>query len=275
MDWDHLHRHLLQTLKELTSAEEAHSELRLWIEDGFGHDLAWLTLHGQDRVDEPTQRQLKTWIERRKKGEPCQYLWGHTRFRGRFFHCDPRVLIPRPETELVIEEALARRSAREPLQVWDVGTGSGIIGVTLALETDWMITASDLSAEALSCAKENALHHQAPLKFVQSDLLQACRGSLDLVIANLPYLSPSVRDHLQPELHFEPSQALFADEAGYALMKRLLQEGWQRQVPLMIFEIGHDQAPPLTLLAEQMGWPQVRTTRDWNGFDRVLVVEKP
>jgi hypothetical protein len=58
-------------------------------------------------------------------------------------------------------------------------------------------------------------------------------------------------------------------------MKRLLQEGWQRQVPLMIFEIGHDQAPPLTLLAEQMGWPQVRTTRDWNGFDRVLVVEKP
>ncbi len=275
MDWDHLHRYLLRTLEELTSVEEAQAEARLWIEDGYGHNLAWLALHGKDSVDDKIQRQLDTWIERRKKGEPCQYLWGRTQFRGRFFRCDDRVLIPRPETELVIEEALSRRLSSASMRVWDVGTGSGIIGITLALETQWTITVSDLSSKALDCAQENAHDHQIQLKFVQSDLLQACTDSLDMVIANLPYLSPLIRNQLQPELHFEPSQALFAEDAGYALVERLLKEGWDHQVPLMILEIGHDQANQLKRIAKKIGWPHVQTTRDWNGFDRVLVVEKP
>ena len=275
MDWDHLHRHLLETLETLTTPEEARAEARLWLEDGFKRDQAWLTLHGEDPVNRDDQQRFHTWLERRKRREPCQYLWGGTLFRNRRFRCDPRVLIPRPETELIIEEALARRPAETPIRVWDVGTGSGIIAVTLALETQWTLTASDVSLDALACAKENALHHQVSLQFVEGDLLQAHGDPVDLVISNLPYVSPLTRDQLQPELYFEPALALYAPEEGYALEERLLREGKHRSVPLMILEIGAGQAERLKPLAREIGWPHVETSHDWNGHDRVLVVEQP
>ena len=275
MDWDHLHRQLIETLRMFSTSEEALAEARVWLEDGFGKGQSWLTLHGHDRVSLDDQYQFHIWLERRKRREPCQYLWGKTTFRNRLFKCDSRVLIPRPETELLIEESLARRSAETPIQVWDVGTGSGIIAVTLALETRWTLTAADISQEALTCAQENILHHRVAVQSINSDLLREAPPSLDLVVSNLPYVAFETRDQLQPELHFEPALALYASEEGYALVKRLLKEGYDRSIPLMILEIGAGQAKQIQILSHDLGWPRVETTCDWNGHDRILVVEQP
>lgn len=275
MDWHQLHRRIRDRLESLTSPEEAQSEARIWLEDGFQRSLDWLALHGTETVSSEDQQQLQSWLDRRSLREPCQYLWGRTRFRERSFRCDARVLIPRPETELLIEEALARRSADRPLQVWDVGTGSGILAITLALETSWIVTASDLSPDALACAQQNALDHRAPVHFIESDLLEAASGSIDMVVSNLPYVDPATHSQLQPELHFEPSLALYASEQGEGLITRLLRDGRRRSIPLMLLEIGAGQADRLRSLAHTLGWPQAETLRDWNGHDRVLVAEDP
>jgi release factor glutamine methyltransferase len=153
----------------------------------------------------------------------------------------------------------------------DVGTGSGIIAVSLALETGWQVAASDVSAGALAVARENALALKAPVAFHGGSLLEAVPDPLGLVVANLPYVDPADEPGLQRELAFEPASALFAPDRGLALSTELLAQARTRKAPACLLEIGAGQGGELCRRAMGLGWGKAMVHQDFAGHDRVLI----
>jgi release factor glutamine methyltransferase len=214
---------------------------------------------------------VDAWLSRRSQGEPWAYLLGWAPFRGRRFQVTPATLIPRPETELVLEAALEVGRRLKVLHACDIGTGSGILGISMALETDWQVTATDISAGALEAAKANATALGASLSFSQGDLLAAVKGVAGLVVSNPPYVDPADAPGLQRELGFEPATALFAPERGLALSTEILRQARRRSAPACILEIGSGQGAELELRALAAGWKRVVVHQDLAGHDRVLM----
>ncbi len=225
---------------------------------------------------------LEALIARRIAGEPTAYIVGQREFYGRDFHVTSATLIPRPETELLIEAAIeaSRRTARPrgPL-ITDIGTGSGAIAVTLALELPHAeVYASDVSSEALAVARENALHHglERRVSFRRGSLLEGLDTRVDIIVANLPYvtlgdwqaLPTEIRDH-------EPRVALEAGMDGLDLIRRLLRQAprYLRPGGSVLLEFGAGQAEALRVLATEQ-FPRARTevAIDLAGLPRVLIV---
>ncbi len=214
-------------------------------------------------------------IDRRSRREPAAYLLGRREFWGREFAVDDRVLVPRPETEHLVELALSL-SLPSMARILDVGTGSGCVAVTLAAERrSWRIVASDLSTAALAVARQNALRlvPDRQIDWVASDLSDALRlDSFDLVLANLPYLDPTRAVELAPELAFEPPDALFAGRSGLALLERLLGQADQLAPgSYLAYEIGGDQSAAVAAAAGRESWDLLATGRDLAGFERNLL----
>jgi release factor glutamine methyltransferase len=233
-----------------------------------------MVIHGRDEVPAALMIKVDGWLERRRTGEPWAYILGWTEFRGHRIDVSPAVLIPRPETELVLEVALATGRQLGVDRACDIGTGSGILGIFMALETHWTVSASDLSPEALTMAQHNARRLGAKIVFYEGNLLAPIQGPLGLVVSNPPYVDPADRPTLQRELDFEPEMALFAPEAGLALSHELLRQAWERQAVGCVFEIGAGQGAELCRRAREMGWPQAECRPDWAGHDRVLIVTR-
>ena len=193
--------------------------------------MAWLFAHGEADVDPDM---IEPQLERRRAGEPLQYIRGRADFYGREFLVDDRVLIPRPETELLVEQAVARvpRGAR----VVDVGTGSGCIAVSLALERpDLRVIGVDVSVAALAVAKRNRDRLGARVDFAASDLLESVRD-VDFIVSNPPYIPEGDMATLQVEVTYEPRSALTPGPRGTEVIERLLRSG----VPAIV-EIGYEQ----------------------------------
>jgi len=216
-------------------------------------------------------------VERRAKGEPIAYIRGIKEFYGLALSVDPRALIPRPETELLVELALERvgvlltaapREAGVPLSVWDVGTGSGAIAVALAVESrrrrydqDLAILATDISPEALALAIENAVGHGVAdmIEFAPADLLAGVEHApVDLLLANLPYVPSAVVPTLPVAASYEPVAALDGGPDGLDLVRRLMLElpGALCATGLALLEIGSDQADAVVSVAAELlpGW---------------------
>ncbi|HWQ10201.1 MAG TPA: HemK/PrmC family methyltransferase, partial [Holophaga sp.] len=202
---------LASALAGFLDPQEAHAEAFRWFEEGLGLGRSWLVLHGEEPVPDGTRHEVEGWLVRRRTGEPWAYILGWTEFRGRRFQVDRGTLIPRPETELVLEAALDIGRRLKVSRVCDIGTGSGILAASFALETDWAVTATDLSPEALAVARRNAGNLAAKVTFLQGDLLVPVPDPLELVVSNPPYVDPADRPGLQRELDFEPTMALFAE----------------------------------------------------------------
>jgi release factor glutamine methyltransferase len=189
----------------------------------LSRDRSWLLAHGDELLDAAVHKQLRTMATQRLARQPLAYLTGCKEFYGRQFAVTPDVLIPRPETEQIIEE-LARLQPRPGDELLDIGTGSGAIAVTAALEWPGLIvTATDTSSAALAIARKNATSHDAHVRFSMSDLLERtpqkpCR----FIVANLPYVDPTW--DRSPETDAEPALALFAHDNGLALIKKLLAQ---------------------------------------------------
>ncbi len=259
-------------LSEFLDEREAASEVVRMFEEGLGRNPTWMVAHGDEAVPENVRRRVTDWVERRRKGEPWAYVLGWTRWRGRRFVVNSATLIPRPETELVLEAALETGRRLGVRRVVDVGTGSGILAITLALETDWEVGATDRSAEALSVARTNAEALGARVDFRQGHLLEAWpTGSLGLVVANLPYVDEADRPNLQRELAYEPSMALFAADRGLALNTELLTMARRRGAQGCVLEVGAGQGEELARRARNLGWTRVLHHPDWAGHDRILV----
>ncbi|WP_243288782.1 peptide chain release factor N(5)-glutamine methyltransferase [Geothrix terrae] len=258
-------------LAEFLDHAEAHAESLRWFEEGLGLPRSWMAAHGGDLVPDEVRAQVSTWVRRRRTGEPWAYILGWCFFRDRRFKVTRETLIPRPETELLVEAALDVGTRLGVSRCVDVGTGSGIIAASLALETDWQVSASDLSPGALAVARENIAALGAPVTFFEGSLLDPVPDPLGLVVANLPYVDPADEPSLQRELAFEPASALFAPDRGLALSTRLLEQARVRQASACLLEIGAGQGGELCRRAMGVGWPKAMVHQDLAGHDRILV----
>ena len=262
---------LATALAGFLDPEEAQAECMRWLEDGLGLSRSWLAGHGAEPVPAEVRGRVGAWVRRREKGEPWAYILGWSLFRERRFEVTPATLIPRPETELLVEAALDVGARLGVDRCVDVGTGSGIIAVSLALETRWQVSASELSPGALAQARENAKALGAAIQFYEGNLLDPVPEPLGLVVANLPYVDPADQPSLQWELSFEPPLALFAPDRGLALSTALLIQAHARKSPACLLEIGAGQGGELCRRAMGVGWRKALIHQDLAGHDRILV----
>jgi release factor glutamine methyltransferase len=252
--------------------------------EALGVDRTYLIVNFDRRLDAVELERYRALIDRRAAGEPLQYIVGHQEFFGLEFEVNPAVLIPRPETEIIIEETirLVQKDQIERPLIFDIGTGSGCIAVTLAREIEGArIVAGDISLDALRLAKCNAARYdlQQRIDFLASDLLDAVIESseADFIISNPPYISESEAPTLQREVRdWEPHIALtdFAD--GLSFYRRLLNDSPARlrSGGYLICEIGYTQAEAVTALIDSQAWREPYLLDDLQGIPRTIVLQK-
>jgi release factor glutamine methyltransferase len=267
---------LLQAVELLTKAgiDAPRLTAEVLLCHALHHERAWLYAHSEDEPREVEWIHYGRYLDERMRGKPTQYITKKQEFYGRTFHVSPAVLIPRPETEHLVEAVLARR--RLGLFI-DVGCGSGAIAVTLALETTAPCLALDISCEAIQVARENARALRAPVEFVCGDLLSAIEDhSATVVVSNPPYVPEADRATIQREVRdWEPPLALFAGDCGLAIYRRLIPEAWRVLQPggLLAMELGAGQAHAVSELL--CGWKNLEIRNDLQGLQRVIACEKP
>jgi release factor glutamine methyltransferase len=222
---------------------------------------------------EPELAPLRELVRRRGQNEPLQHLLGIVEFCGNIFLCDKRALVPRPETEELVELVESRIVNRES-RVVDLGTGSGVIALSLAQKfPDAEIIATDISDDALLLARENAVRLGTPrVQFLKSDLLENVDGQFDLIVANLPYISRHDRDQLPREVLRDPEVALFAGEKGDEIIRRLIETAPSHlsRKGLLALEIGLGQEPGLIDLLRQKNYGDIEARNDYSGRTRFL-----
>jgi release factor glutamine methyltransferase len=239
-------------------------------------DKAYLYTH-DDRLlsGEETQR-LEDAIYDRISGVPVQYIVGRQEFFGRYFSVDPSVLIPRPETELLVEKVIGLGPAAGA-SIIDVGTGSGCIGITLALElTQTRVTLTDVSFDALQTARANADNLGANVGIACMDLLEATAGPFDFIVSNPPYVSRAESSRLQREVReHEPHVALFAADDGLAAYRQLIPAALRSLRPggYLLMEIGFALEERVVILFDE-SWERLPTATDLQGIPRVVCARR-
>ena len=255
-------------------------ESRMLLHAAAGWTHAFLVGHGDTVLTPELLAQLNALAARRLKGEPMAYIVGVREFYGRTFIVNDAVLIPRPETEHLVEAALARLPPQGRL--WDLGTGSGAVAVTVALERpDVHVRASDISADALAVAARNAASLGAKLEFAQGSWFAVDRPSetqaYDVVVSNPPYIEAGDVHLQQGDLRFEPQQALTDFGDGLSCL-RALAEGAPHALKAggwLLLEHGYNQGEAARALLVQHGFAEVATLPDLAGLDRITLGRKP
>ena len=269
--YSELRRYITTNLAKIMEKEEASAESRRWLSEGLGLSLSWIIAHGESIVSNKDVQQIDAWLEERYKGKPWSYIIGWTSFLDRHYYVTTDTLIPRPETEMVLGFALDLGKKLKVQHACDIGTGSGVIAISLALETNWKITATDISRKALVVARKNAINLKATVNFRHGDLLTIVPNPVGLVVSNPPYIDPNDQKTLKKELMFEPKVALFADSNGLAIIKAILQQAFNRSAAGCVLEIGSGQGKVLRNHALAIGWHHVNIHKDLSNHDRVLV----
>jgi release factor glutamine methyltransferase len=253
-------------------------EARLLLRHLLGWDNARLAAHGDDDLDAAIETQLRQLVGRRVAGEPVAYLIGVREFYGRDFTVSPDVLIPRPETELLVELSLRKLAGRARPRILELATGSGCIAVTLTCEMKSAdIVAVDISPAALTVAEANARQHGARVEFRESDWFAAVDGRFDLIVANPPYIAAYDPHLSRGDLRFEPRQALASGADGLDAIRAIVAstprflaaQGW------LLIEHGFDQAAAVAALYRAMGATAIEHFRDLAGLDRVSCAQIP
>lgn len=250
-------------------------------------DLTYLIAHNKDSLSSPLEYQnYQTLVTRRSQGEPLQYITEQQEFYGREFRVTPAVLIPRPETELIIDMVLklAKKEKYFPPRILDIGTGSGCIAVTLAAEIPQAkVFALDISLAALQIARFNGQRHHVIVHWWASDLLSSIAPQLpedikfDICCANPPYIPWADRDSLAREVReHEPNQALFAEEEGLALIRRVIDEAAAIVKPAghLLCEIGFGQEVEVLATVDRQYWQVLDTIADLQGIPRTIHLQR-
>ena len=237
----------------------------------LGRERSYLYAHPEEPLSEVAWLHFGRYLHERLKGKPTQYITGRQEFYGREFRVTPAVLIPRPETELVVETALAIGPGAR--RIVDAGCGSGAIAVTLQLETGALVAGTDISAAALAVAAENGRRLGARAAWVQCDLISAfAAASVDMIVSNPPYVPLGDRAGLQREVRdYEPEVALFAGPTGFEIYERLAADAARVLRPggWLVLELGYTSKDRVTAMLGAH-WRDMRVVPDLAGIPRVL-----
>lgn len=241
----------------------------------LGQKRIELYLEFERELTETELEPLRDLVKRRSEGEPLQHLLGTVEFCGLTFLCDKRALVPRPETEQLVQLIADFGFRIADLRVVDVGTGSGVIALSLAAKfAKAQLTAVDVSDDALTLARENAakLNLSARVQFLKSRLLQNVEGAFDLIVANLPYIATQDWHSLSREVLHDPEVALFAGERGDELVRELIDQAPSRLRPggMLALEIGLKQSEGLLSALAEKNYRDICSENDYNGVKRFL-----
>lgn len=288
----------MKTIQEILSSGTAYLEAR-GIEGArhsmqsllvhvLGCSKTWLYLHHDDPLTETQLAPLRELLRERGKGVPLQHLLGTTEFYRREFRTDARALIPRPETEELVEMALHTVKPQSGMRILDMGCGSGIIGITLALELATHhpeVVMADISEAALALTLENATALGAKVRTYRSDLFEAWvekndnpvipPAPFDLVLANLPYVPDG--EQVSAEVSHDPATALYGGSDGLDIVRRFLQDALPYLAPgcLVMLEVGHDQGYATSELMKKLGYTDCEVLTDISGKARFPIAYAP
>lgn len=262
----------LELLKEWENVPDAANLLR----EIAGWDLSGYLAYAENEASPEHVQAFLDGIRRLKAGEPFQYVTGIAYFYGRPFRVDPDVLIPRYDSECLLQAALS--AARPGMALLDLCTGSGILGITLKLEEPGLsVTASDISKEALRIAKDNAAYLAAEIRFVESDLFTCLTEVYDVIVSNPPYVSEAEYETLEPVVRdHEPALALLGGPDGLSFYKRIAAEapGHLKPAGLLLLEIGDTQAKDVAKILIRNNFTDIRVLKDLAGRDRVVAAKR-
>ena len=253
-------------------------ELDSWylLEYLFKIDKSWYYLHSSEKMPEEKVQEYELLLKKRSERVPLQYITGSQEFMGLNFKVNSHVLIPRQDSETLVEEAVKRL---EPdMEVLDLCTGSGCVIISIMKQKKIIGTASDISKQALLIAKENAKSNQVEVNLVLSDLFQNIRGKYDMIVANPPYIPTEEIAGLMPEVRiFEPIDALDGKEDGMYFYHRIVRESrkFLKSNGYLCLEIGHDQGGRVAFLMEENGYRNVKVVKDLARNNRVVCGNLP
>jgi len=263
---------------EAAGIEEAALDARLLLEHVCGTDRNYLLVHGDNEVDAEKETAYLEMIDSRAKRIPLQHIIGVQNFMGLDFQVNEHVLIPRQDTEILVEEVLRQMS--DGSRILDMCTGSGCILISLLHYSNWCEgIGADISEKALEVAEKNASRlldrkqQGFSCKFVRSDLFENVEGQFDVIVSNPPYIRSDVIETLMPEVKdHEPRQALDGTADGIYFYRRIVAESCRflKHGGMLYFEIGHDQGSEVSGLMEQAGFTEIHVVKDYADLDRVV-----
>ena len=261
--------------------ERAHQDAEALVLELLRKNKAWLLAHGDEELSSSEAGLYTEMLDRRYRGEPIQYITGEAEFYGLPFRVTPEVLIPRPETEHLVEKVLELAACYADPRIVDVGTGSGIIAVALAHKLPAAnLTAIDLSSSAIAIAKENAERNGVAgrIRFHEGDLLApVAEERFEIVVSNPPYVPEADHASLAVEVRsYEPALALFAGDDGLEVYRRLIPAAFAALTPggYVVLEIGYDQDEAIRALLAASGFGQIEFVSDLQGIPRVACAQK-
>lgn len=241
-------------------------------------DRTYYFMHQDDDLTEEQKQEYGSLLAKRAERVPLQYITGNQEFMGLHFNVNSNVLIPRQDTELLVEHAIELLD--ENWKILDLCTGSGCIAVSIAhfgKEKNVQVTAIDVSKSALLVAKENAIQNQVQVEWLRSDLFDRVSGKYHMILSNPPYIPTKVLEGLQPEVRdFEPHLALDGQDDGYYFYREIAKEAGTYLLDggYLLLEIGHDQAVVVSGLLKESGFIDIEVKKDLTGFDRLIQCRK-
>jgi release factor glutamine methyltransferase len=260
----------------LLNNEESGIEAQLLLQHVLNVNRAWLIAHENDALEANNHAAFEALLKRRLNGEPIAYILGYREFYGLKLQVTPDTLIPRPDTETLVEAALAKTPQNQPCKILDLGTGTGAIALAIAKHRPQaLVTAVDASDAALKISQENAQNLKITnVQFLLSDWFGALQNqTFDVIVSNPPYIAQNDAHLTQGDLRFEPASALASGTDGLDDIRQIIAHAPQHLNPhgYLLLEHGYDQAIPVAALLKQAGFSKIETIKDLGGNNRVTL----
>ena len=266
-------------LEKLNNIDEADLKLKMILSDLLKEDKSYLVIHKDREISGNIEAEFLKSVERLKQGEPVQYIIGKTEFYGLEFNVNSNVLIPQPDTEILVEEVIDiynknYSNYNENITILDLCTGSGAIAISLKKNLNNVeVFASDISTKALEIAKKNANKNNTEITFIESDLFENINTKFDIIVSNPPYIERDVLKTLSEEVKHEPVLALDGGEDGLEFYRKIAKDAksYLKENGILAIEIGFDQKDSVIKLLEQEGYKDIYSKKDYSGNDRIVV----
>lgn len=263
---------LKKGFEELEYIDEGVLKTRMLLSDVLECHKEYLITHNNDKVDSKSKKKFLKGIERLKAGEPIQYVLEKTEFYGLELYVNKNVLIPQPDTEILVGEILENYSKKK--EILDLCTGSGAIAISLKKNLkNAKVLASDISPKALRVAKKNIENHKLDIPLIKSNLFENIYKKFDIIVSNPPYIETDFLRKLPSEVKYEPVLALDGGKDGLDFYRNIIKESKEhlKKNGILALEIGFDQREAVTKLMNQEGYKDVYSKKDYGGNDRIVV----